>query len=153
MMMLLLLLLLVGVFQSTATIDRQAVVERHTPTLTCSSWKSKECNPLDFQTLGNGALAFSVDVTGLQTFNATLQSGGLCNPLNTMAEWGWHTTPVEKSLQFANATPHDFECQPTTILALFTHRAARAERRTNLACTAILNRKRRLHGFEQIRID
>lgn len=80
MMMLLLLLLLVGVFQSTATIDRQAVVERHTPTLTCSSWKSKECNPLDFQTLGNGALAFSVDVTGLQTFNATLQSGGALQP-------------------------------------------------------------------------
>lgn len=91
-----------------AKIDRRGVVKRHTPTVQCESWRT--CNPLDFATVGNGKLAFSVDVTGLQTFNTTLQDGGLCNPLNTLSEWGWHTTPVAKS-QFQGASPETFAWQ------------------------------------------
>lgn len=58
-------------------INRYALVKRHTVVLT---------NP-DPQTplqVGNGEFAFSVDITGLQTFL----------PANTMSHWGWHTAPL-----------------------------------------------------------
>eukprot|EP01051_Picozoa_sp_SAG22_P006990 SAG22_NODE_477_length_9978_cov_2.807268_5_plen_266_part_00 len=48
-------------------IDRQALVKKHNPKIKCKTFK--ECSLLDFQTLGNGDFAFSVDATGLQTFN------------------------------------------------------------------------------------
>jgi len=99
--------------QAMAVINREAVVARHTPTISCSAWQADECNPLDFQTVGNGDFAFSVDVTGLQTFNTTLQTGAYCNPLNTMSTWGWHTTPIHKS-QWPAATPHSFVWQNIT---------------------------------------
>ena len=64
-----------------------------------------ECSGLNFQTLGNGDFAFSADVTGLQTFNHSIlvahPGAGdekiLDSPVNTMSNWGWHITPVEKS--------------------------------------------------------
>lgn len=41
-------------------------------------------------TLGNGALGFTVDVTGLQTFAAEYEAGA---PLGTFSQWGWHSFP------------------------------------------------------------
>lgn len=76
-------------------IDRRALVARHNPRLECKTLP--ECDPMDFQTLGNGRFAFTADATGVQTLNGTTLPNGLANPLNTMAGWGWHTTPVHKS--------------------------------------------------------
>ncbi len=42
-----------------------------------------------FQTLGNGEFAFMADITGLQTFPDFYRF----TALNTMAQWGWHTSP------------------------------------------------------------
>ena len=39
---------------------------RHNARITCATLDDEECSGLNFQTLGNGAFAFSVDVTGLQ---------------------------------------------------------------------------------------
>ena len=85
---------------SMREIDRRSLVTRHTPRMRCAS--AADCAQ-DFQTLGNGEFAFTADVTGLQTFNA-------CAPLTTMSNWGWHTTPVPKSLT-PDAKPGEFKYQ------------------------------------------
>ncbi len=65
-------------------IDRYALVTRHNPVLEAVDVDS----PL---TVGNGELAFTVDVTGLQTlYREYLDTCPLC----TMSQWGWHTRPV-----------------------------------------------------------
>lgn len=64
-------------------IDRFALVNRHNPTIT----KMESLSPLS---VGNGEFSFTADVTGLQTFPAFYEDG---TPLNTIANWGWHTIP------------------------------------------------------------
>lgn len=65
-------------------IDRYALVSRHNPKLDHVDVDS----PL---TVGNGELAFTADVTGLQTlYGEYLDTCPLC----TMSQWGWHTKPV-----------------------------------------------------------
>jgi hypothetical protein len=62
-------------------IDRYSLVSRHNVTIT----KPDSLNPLS---VGNGEFAFTVDITGLQTF-PEFYSRGI--PLGTMSEWGWHS--------------------------------------------------------------
>ena len=64
-------------------IDRRALVTRHQPTLTTLDIES----PLS---VGNGTFAFTVDVTGLQTFAEAYDQ---TIPLGTLSQWGWHTWP------------------------------------------------------------
>jgi len=65
-------------------IDRKALVTRHNPVLEVVD----DSSPL---TVGNGELAFTADVTGLQTlYGEYLDTCPLC----TMSQWGWHTKPV-----------------------------------------------------------
>ena len=65
-------------------IDRRAWVSRHDPVLTAP-------DPASPLTVGNGSLAFTADVTGLQT----LYDAYACvTPLCTMADWGWHSIPA-----------------------------------------------------------
>ena len=60
-----------------AKIDRKAVVDRHRIVTT-------KTNPRSPAQVGNGEFAFSVDITGLQTFV----------PFNTMSQWSWHSFPL-----------------------------------------------------------
>lgn len=46
-------------------------------------------DPTAVTSLGNGAFAFTVDVTGLQSLNC---SYGFPFDLNTLSDWGWHTS-------------------------------------------------------------
>ncbi len=65
-------------------IDRRALVSRHNPVL-------EEVDVDSPLTVGNGELAFTADVTGLQTlYGEYLDTCPLC----TMSQWGWHTRPV-----------------------------------------------------------
>ncbi len=66
-------------------INRYEWVTRHNPVLKTIEYKS----PL---TVGNGDLAFTADVTGLQTLYEEYKEHN--SPLCTMSQWGWHTTPV-----------------------------------------------------------
>jgi len=66
-----------------APIDRHALVTRHNVVLR----QFDADNPL---TVGNGAFAFTVDATGLQTFP---EAFGKTIPLGTLSDWGWHTIP------------------------------------------------------------
>lgn len=68
------------------TIDRYQLVTRHNPVLT----HVDKTSPL---TVGNGEFAFTADVTGLQSLYREYAEAEL--PLCTMAQWGWHTQPVE----------------------------------------------------------
>ena len=64
-------------------IDRKEVVERHKVI-------NKTADTLASLTVGNGAFAFTVDVTGLQTFPKEYENG---IPLGTQSEWGWNAFP------------------------------------------------------------
>jgi hypothetical protein len=64
-------------------IDRFAVLARH-------DIHNSVIDSLNSLSVGNGEFAFTVDVTGLQTF-PEFHAKGI--PLGTMAEWGWHTDP------------------------------------------------------------
>ena len=65
---------------TTAEINRQAVVTRNNPIIT-------EADPLASLTVGNGHFATTVDVTGLQSFPFEYEAGV---PLTAMSDWGWH---------------------------------------------------------------
>ncbi len=71
-------------------IDRHALVERNAPHLS-------EIDTLASLSVGNGRFAFTVDVTGLQTFQE-LYSAGV--PLGTQSQWGWHSFDNPDSLRF-----------------------------------------------------
>lgn len=66
-------------------IDRKELTRRHNPVLTKVDLKS----PL---TVGNGELAFTADITGMQTLYEEYGTVPLC----TMSQWGWHTQPVSE---------------------------------------------------------
>lgn len=66
-------------------IDRQKLISGHNPVLTEIATDA----PL---TVGNGELAFTADITGMQTLYEEYQELPLC----TMSQWGWHTKPVSR---------------------------------------------------------
>jgi hypothetical protein len=66
-----------------APIDRLALVMRHSPTIT-------RIDPAAPFMVGNGNLAFTADITGLQTFPG--QYSALV-PLLIESQWGWHSFP------------------------------------------------------------
>ncbi|GAB2477017.1 hypothetical protein GCM10011375_20650 [Hymenobacter qilianensis] len=71
-------------------IDRQALVERHRVIIT-------NTDTLSSLSVGNGAFAFTADVTGLQTFPTYYEKGV---PLGTQSEWGWHSFPNTQGYKF-----------------------------------------------------
>ena len=76
------LLCLAGVVVSQP-INRKLLVERHTIVNTTA-------DTLSSLSVGNGTFAFTVDVTGLQSFPDAYAKG---IPLGTQSEWGWHNFP------------------------------------------------------------
>lgn len=64
-------------------IDRESLVRRHNPSLT-------SIDPADAFMVGNGSLAFTADITGLQTFEDQYSA---FVPLMTQAQWAWHSFP------------------------------------------------------------
>lgn len=64
-----------------AQINRKALVQRHNVLVT-------KPDPLSSLSVGNGRFAFTVDITGLQTFPLAYEKGV---PLGTQSEWGWHS--------------------------------------------------------------
>ena len=62
-------------------INRKALVERHTVI-------NNHFDSLSSLSVGNGGFAFTVDVTGLQSYPNAYAKGV---PLGTESEWGWHS--------------------------------------------------------------
>jgi hypothetical protein len=71
-------------------IDRKKLVQRHTVVNT-------SFDSLSSLSVGNGSFAFTVDVTGLQSFPNAYAKGV---PLGTQSEWGWHSFIDTANYQF-----------------------------------------------------
>ncbi|TCT16036.1 hypothetical protein EDC18_10250 [Natranaerovirga pectinivora] len=69
-------------------IDRKKLILKHNPKLQKVVFQS----PL---TVGNGSIAFTADVTGMQSLYEEQKNADV--PLLTMSDWGWHTTLAEGS--------------------------------------------------------
>ncbi|MEO6733481.1 MAG: hypothetical protein ABIN01_19820, partial [Ferruginibacter sp.] len=74
-------------------INRKQVVERH-------SVVNTKFDSLASLSVGNGSFAFTVDVTGLQSFPDSYAKGV---PLGTQSEWGWHSFPNTGQHKFEDA--------------------------------------------------
>ncbi|MDE6633243.1 MAG: hypothetical protein K2K23_09615, partial [Muribaculaceae bacterium] len=75
---------------NSGKIDRYALVTRNNPHVTA-------IDTMASLTVGNGGFAFTVDVTGLQTFPEVYAAGV---PLGTMSDWGWHSFPNTEDYKF-----------------------------------------------------
>lgn len=71
------------------SIDRVSLVRRHNPVFT----KIDTASPLS---VGNGELAYTADVTGMQTLYTYYEENKM--PLCTQSQWGWHTTPAAEGV-------------------------------------------------------
>jgi len=92
---------LLGVTLHATPIDREALVTRHNVVV-------RKVDPTAPLTVGNGGFAFTVDITGLQTFGDYYYKNGI--PLETMARWCWaqdenpnHYTLDDASTDFTQA--------------------------------------------------
>jgi hypothetical protein len=72
-------------------IDRKSLVSRHNVKITA-------IDTLASLSVGNGAFAFTVDATGLQTFPEKYQKGV---PLGTQSEWGWDSYKNTNNYKFS----------------------------------------------------
>jgi hypothetical protein len=79
-----------------APIDRQALVARHRIVL-------RAADPRTPLSIGNGSMAFTADVTGLQSYPDFYESA---TPLSTLSTWAWHSVPNPQNhrLEDARAT-------------------------------------------------
>jgi hypothetical protein len=76
---------------SNVKIDRFSLVNRH-------NIEVSKTDSLNSLSVGNGKFAFTVDITGLQTFPDYYSKG---IPLGTMSEWGWHTAENPEKYQLS----------------------------------------------------
>jgi len=72
-------------------IDRHALVTRHNPTIVAVDQSSPFM-------VGNGSLAFTADITGLQTFPEQYSE---LVPLMTQSTWSWHSFPGNYPIESA----------------------------------------------------
>ena len=120
---------------ATTPIDREALVRRHNPV-------TRRVDPLAPLSVGNGGFAFTVDVTGLQTFGEHYRRHGI--PLETLARWCWTTEPNPENFQLAD-TNQDFLHADGRIVAYPTRAASPAGE--------WLRRNPRLHPLGQLALE
>ncbi|MCD0477932.1 hypothetical protein LPB90_05660 [Chryseobacterium sp. LC2016-29] len=80
-------------------IDRRKVVQRHNVVNT-------KADTLSTLTVGNGKFAYTVDITGMQSFPEYYKNGV---SLGTQSEWGWNSFPNTENYKFEETLkPYDF---------------------------------------------
>lgn len=85
-----LVILLISCGVETQTpIDREALVKRNSPVVNAF-------DSLASFSVGNGEFAYTVDITGLQTFPERYSKG---IPLGTQSQWGWHSFDNPRNLK------------------------------------------------------
>ncbi|AXP80145.1 hypothetical protein CJ739_1052 [Mariniflexile rhizosphaerae] len=125
-------------------IDRKAVVTRH-------HVKISAIDTLGSLNVGNGKFAFTVDVTGLQSFPEFYEKGV---PLGTQSEWGWHTSPNPENYEFKETLKaYNFNGNDHSLYAIQN----REDKRRNDAADYFRANPHRLQlgnvGLEIIKID
>ncbi|WP_205744998.1 hypothetical protein [Echinicola pacifica] len=78
-------------------IDREAVVSRHNVRL-------QSADTLASLSVGNGEFAYTVDISGLQSFPEFYEKGV---SLGTQSQWGWHAFPNEGNYQWDEILRYD----------------------------------------------
>ena len=86
-----LFLLSINSCKNNSSIDRFALVNRH-------NIENTVIDSLNSLSVGNGEFAFTVDITGLQTFPDSYVRG---IPLGTMSDWGWQTGENPENYQIS----------------------------------------------------
>src|SRR5690606_36093476 len=76
--------------QEDDKIDRKALVQRH-------NIVNQSADTLASLTVGNGVFAYTVDVTGMQSFPVYYKKGV---SLGTQSDWGWNTFPNDGDYKF-----------------------------------------------------
>ncbi|MEO5960300.1 MAG: hypothetical protein ABIZ49_12085, partial [Opitutaceae bacterium] len=95
---------------ANAAIDREALVHRH-------DIRVAKVDPEASLSVGNGDFAFTVDATGLQTFESLHYREGI--PLETLSTWAWHSFPNVDGLKLTDAmAPSDFHGRPVPYASL-----------------------------------
>ncbi|WP_225444201.1 hypothetical protein [Echinicola arenosa] len=82
---------------STSQIDRFALVNRHNVIL-------ENADTLASLSVGNGEFAYTVDVSGLQTFPEYYEKGV---SLGTQSQWGWHAFPNPDNYRWEEILRYD----------------------------------------------
>jgi hypothetical protein len=102
-------------------IDRHALVTRNNIHLTA-------VDTLGALSVGNGEFAFTVDVSGLQTFYKEYENG---IPLGTQSQWGWHSAPTEESYALSDVAKIYPSCNSKSVPYAVQQDEGRAADATN----------------------
>ncbi|OAM89262.1 hypothetical protein AW736_13475 [Termitidicoccus mucosus] len=95
---------------SAAPIDREALVRRHEVRVTA-------LDPEAALSVGNGDFAFTMDATGLQSFETLYRDKGV--PTETLSTWGWHSFPNPDGFTLADTMKlYDFHGRQVPYAAL-----------------------------------
>jgi protein-glucosylgalactosylhydroxylysine glucosidase len=107
--------------QKPQGIDRFALVSRHNVVL-------QRPDTLGSLSVGNGEFAFTVDVTGLQTFPEEYENG---IPLGTQTQWAWHSIPGKEKYTLNDVSKMYESCDGTEAPYPVQHKEGRAGEATN----------------------
>jgi hypothetical protein len=101
---------------SETGIDRKALVTRHNVVLHAP-------DTLGSLSVGNGEFAFTVDVSGLQTFHHEYENG---IPLGTQSQWAWHSMPSRERYTLNDVAKEYGSCDSTKAPYAIQHKEGRA---------------------------
>jgi hypothetical protein len=90
--------------QPESAIDRLTLVTRHNVAV-------KEVDTLGSPSVGNGEFAFTVDVSGLQSFPEVYENG---IPLGTQSQWAWHSFPNTNKYKLIDVAQSFPSCDGTS---------------------------------------
>lgn len=111
--------------KTSSSIDRFALVSRHNVVL-------HQADTLGSLSVGNGEFAFTVDVSGLQTFPNEYENG---IPLGTQTQWAWHSIKNTQGFALKDVTREYESCDGTKALYPVQHTEGRAGEATNFLRT------------------
>lgn len=103
------------------TIDRHALVNRNNVHLT-------NADTLGSLSVGNGEFAFTVDVSGLQTFYKEYENGV---SLGTQAQWAWHSIPSNEEYTLNDVAEEYPSCNDKHVPYAIQRSEGRAGEATN----------------------
>lgn len=112
-------------------IDREALVTRHNVHLSAA-------DSLNSLSVGNGEFAFTVDISGLQSFPEYYENGVA---LGTKSQWGWHSIPSAENYSLDDVAVYDTSCTGKAIPFAVQHKEGRAGKAT----TYLRTNPHRLH--------
>lgn len=107
--------------KESTPIDRHALVTRHNIEL-------QRADTMASLSVGNGEFAFTVDVSGLQTFHEAYEKG---ISLGTQTQWAWHSIPDPEHYTITDVARDYESCDGTKAPYAVQHKEGKAAEATN----------------------